>query len=105
MYQEPNRFKDAPRQISTRLGNAVADSYIVADRVLGKILDHLVPQTVVVVLSEHGMAIEAESAEIGLWHWVLLPGQLKELIGIDPGIPVVPVSDAGLWSDHRPAKR
>jgi predicted AlkP superfamily phosphohydrolase/phosphomutase len=100
MYQEPNGFKDAPRKISPRLSNAVADSYMVADRVFGKILNHLGPQTVVIVLSEHGMAIEAESAEIGLWHWVLLPGQLKKLIGIDPGIPVVPVADG--WLAVRP---
>ena len=99
MFQEPDKFADAPMQIAPRLARAVGESYVAVDHALGKILRQLDPQTIVAVLSEHGMAIEPISAEIGLLHWVLRPGRLKEFVGIDQAVPAVPVAR---WIAFRP---
>jgi hypothetical protein len=99
MFQEPDKFADAPMEIAPRLASAVADSYVAVDRSLGKLLAQLDPQTITVVLSEHGMAVEPSSPEIGPWHWVLRPVQLKEFVGMDPTISAVPVAR---WIAFRP---
>jgi predicted AlkP superfamily phosphohydrolase/phosphomutase len=100
MFQEPDKFADAPTEIAPRLASAVADSYVKVDRALGRILGQLDPQTIVAVLSEHGMEIEPISPEIGPWHWALRPGELKGFVGIESETPMVPVSDG--WIVARP---
>ena len=100
IFQEPDKFADAPTEIAPRLAHAIEDSYVAVDRALGKILSRIDPETIVVVLSEHGMEIEPISPEIGPWHWVLRPGRLKEFVGIEPTTPTVPVSDG--WLVVRP---
>jgi Type I phosphodiesterase / nucleotide pyrophosphatase len=102
IFQEAEKFADAPMRIAPRLARAVSDSYVAVDRALGRILSRVDPETIVVLLSEHGMAIEPTSAEIGPWHWVLRPGQIKKLVGIDdPRIRAVPVARwIAFWPPH-----
>jgi hypothetical protein len=99
MFQEPDKFSDAPIRIAPRLASSIEDSYIAVDRALGRILAQIDSQTIVAVLSEHGMAIEPISAEIGLWHWVLRPRKIQTFVGIDEAIPAVPVAR---WVAFRP---
>lgn len=99
MFQEPQRFADTPPSIARRLSCAVADAYIAVDRVLDQMLRSLSQDTVVAIVSEHGMGAEEVSTEIGPWHYVLRPNRLKELVGINPNIPAVPVAR---WIAFRP---
>jgi arylsulfatase A-like enzyme len=99
MFQEPDRFADAPKQIPPRLKGAVADAYRAVDRALARILKTLDSNTIVAVLSEHGMAAEEVSTEIGQWHYVLRPGKLKEFVDVDPAMPAAPVAR---WIAFRP---
>jgi arylsulfatase A-like enzyme len=99
MFQEPGLFHDAPKDIPPRLASAVADAYVAVDDALGRILRSLDSQTTIAVISEHGMAPEPVSTEIGPWHFVLKPARLKELTDLDPSTPAVPVAR---WIALRP---
>ena len=99
MFQEPQLFADVPSQIHPRLAAAVADAYVAIDSALARILRRLHPRTIVSVLSEHGMAAEPVSTEIGPWHYVLRPARLKELLNLDPSMPAMPVAR---WIALRP---
>jgi hypothetical protein len=98
LFREPHRFGDAPATNHPRLRSAIDDAYVAIDRALERILDDQRPD-VVIVLSEHGMAAEEPSVEIGPWHYILRPNQLKEFVGIDACIPAVPIAR---WIALRP---
>lgn len=99
IFQEPQAFPDAPKIIPAALKNAVTNAYIAADRALGRIIRHLDPSTTIAVVSEHGMAAEPHSTEIGPSHYILRPARLKELVELDPATPAVPVAR---WIALRP---
>ncbi len=99
LFHEPQRFADAPATIPPRLRSALPDAYRAVDRALGRILKTLGPEAIVAVLSEHGMAAEEISTEIGPWHFILQPGTIKEFVGLDASMPAVPVAR---WIAFRP---
>jgi len=101
LFHEPERFADAPKQIPPRLRDALIDSYIAVDRALGRILSFVDNDTVIAVVSEHGMAIEPVSAEIGPWHYVMRPNKLKEFVGLPESMPANPVAR---WIALRPGE-
>jgi hypothetical protein len=102
MFQEPQEFTDAPKEIAPCMRDAVTDAYIAADRALGRIVRRLDPSTTTAVVSEHGMAAEPVSTEIGPSHYILRPARLKELIELDVATPAVPIAR---WIALRPAPK
>jgi hypothetical protein len=99
LFHQPELFKDAPKQIPPQLASALADSYAAVDRGLGQLLSRLGDNLIVAVVSEHGMAPEPISAEIGLWHYVLKPNALREFVGLDSSVVASPVAR---WIAFRP---
>lgn len=91
-YFEPQHFPASDARVLARFGNAVAEAYVHTDRVLGRLLAALPPAAVVAVVSEHGMAAEPVSAELGDWRYVIRGSRLVELIGLEQDIVACPVA-------------
>ncbi len=90
-YREPELFPDdadAPRM----LRNAVDDAYVRVDRVLGRLIAEAGSGAVVLVVSEHGMAAEQESAERGRWRYLMRPAVVASFAHSDASIVPTPVA-------------
>lgn len=98
-YFEPEHFGDDDPAAIARFRGAVADAYAHTDRILGRLLARLPAHAVVAVVSEHGMAAEPESAEVGAWRYVIRGSRLTELIGLGEQIVASPVAR---WVALRP---
>jgi hypothetical protein len=98
-YFEPEHFGHADPRASARFRGAVADAYARTDRILGRLLATLPADAVVAVVSEHGMAAEPLSAEVGAWRYVIRGARLIELIGLANDIVACPVAR---WVALRP---
>lgn len=91
-YRDPGRFPDTPSDPPRALAGAVDDIYVATDRAIGSIVRALPPDAVVAVVSEHGMAAEPRSNEIGRWQYMIDPGRLAELAGLGPELVPAPVA-------------
>ena len=91
-YFEPQHFPMVDAGAIARFRGAVADAYARTDRILGRLLARLPADAVVAVVSEHGMAAEPESAEVGEWRYVIRGSRLTELIGVEKEIVACPVA-------------
>jgi Type I phosphodiesterase / nucleotide pyrophosphatase len=98
-YYEPQHFPAADPGATARFRDAVGEAYVRADRILGRLLATLPPHGIVAVVSEHGMAAEPESAELGAWRYVIRGSRLIELIGLEREIAARPVAR---WVALRP---
>jgi hypothetical protein len=98
-YREPEKFGIARSRRQARLATAVDDAYIRIDHVLGRILRALPHDTVAAVVSEHGMAAELESAEVGDWQFVIRGGPLAALVGLSEDVVPCPIAR---WIAYRP---
>lgn len=91
-YFEPQHFTDTDPRMVSRFGHAVADAYIRTDRVLGRLLATLPAHAVVAIVSDHGMAAEPVSAELGQWRYVIRGSRVVELAGLQEKIVACPVA-------------
>jgi len=91
-YHQPDMFPPDHRRPGRALRSAVVDAYRHADRSLGRLLATMGDDCLVLVLSEHGMAPEPISSEIGDWRIVLRPERLAQMAGADPSIVGCPVA-------------
>ncbi len=91
-YFEPQHFPAIDTRVLARFGNAVANAYVHTDRILGRLLATLPPHAVVAVVSEHGMAAEPVSAELGGWRYLIRGSRLVELVGLEEDIVACPVA-------------
>lgn len=90
-YFQPERFgEDSPRE--ERLTSALADAYEAVDRGLGRLLTAVPEETVVAVVSEHGMKAEPASAELGRWRYLLRGSRVAELVGLGDELRCRPVA-------------
>ncbi len=53
-YYEPDLFPEPDREASARYGRSIPEYYVLLDEEMGRLLDHVAPDTRVVVLSDHG---------------------------------------------------
>jgi predicted AlkP superfamily phosphohydrolase/phosphomutase len=98
-YFEPQHFPDVDGNAAARFGDAVAAAYMRTDRILGRLLSVLPSDSVVAVVSEHGMAAEPASAEVGAWRYMIRGSRLTELIGLEREVVARPVAR---WVALRP---
>ncbi len=91
-YHEPDKFPDGPAEPSPVRKRAVKDAYAHMDRCIGLLLERLPPECVVAVVSEHGMAAEIESNEIGRWRYMISGNKVKALAGLDDDLVAVPIA-------------
>jgi predicted AlkP superfamily phosphohydrolase/phosphomutase len=98
-YFEPQHFGDNDLAAAARFHDAVAEAHVRTDRVLGRLLADLPDEALVAVVSEHGMAAEPESAEVGEWRYVIRGSRLSSLIGLERDIVARPVAR---WVALRP---
>ena len=91
-YFEPQHFPTVDAGAIARFRGAVADAYARTDRILGRLLATLPANAIVAVVSEHGMAAEPVSAEVGAWRYVIRGSRLTELIGVEKEIVASPVA-------------
>lgn len=78
---------------------AVDRGYETFDRVVGDLLTAAGPDSIVVIVSEHGMDPEPISAEVGDWYYSIRGSRVAELAGLDPDIRAHPVAR---WVAFRP---
>ncbi len=91
-YREPELFAEPLSASSSQFRTAVADAYAHVDRVIGRVLSAAPRDAIFTVVSEHGMAAEPESAEVGRWRYVIRGESLHELVGLDASVHVCPVA-------------
>jgi predicted AlkP superfamily phosphohydrolase/phosphomutase len=91
-YHEPEKFEQPPSAPAPALRRAVKDAYAHLDRVIGVLLERLPPDGVVAVVSEHGMAAESPSGEVGRWRYMIDAERLKAIARLDAGIVGVPIA-------------
>ena len=92
MFSDAPHFADAPQPPEPALKDALDQAYADVDRALGHLLGRIGDAGVVAVVSEHGMAAEPVSAEIGPAHWVMRPNALRSFVGLDEAIVAAPVA-------------
>jgi len=98
-YHDPAAFGEPTSGPGARLHAALEEAYVETDRLLGRILSQIDPSTVVFVVSEHGMAPEPVSAEVGSRQFVIQPTDLAELVGLRGDLIGVPIAR---WIAYRP---
>ena len=92
IYGDADRYPDAPKDAPQALKDSLDQAYIDVDTALARLLGRVGGGAVVAVVSEHGMAAEPVSAEIGPAHWVLRPNALRAFVGLDESIVGIPVA-------------
>ena len=75
-----------------RLAAAVDDAYIHTDRILGRLLRTVPEQSLIAVLSEHGMAGEPISAELGDTQYLIRGKRVLDALGLSEVLLPVPVA-------------
>lgn len=98
-YLDPDRFPGTDQAAALRFRDAVPDAYKRIDNVIGKITGSLPPNTIIAVVSEHGMATEPDSAEVGDWRYIIDGMRLSRFVGLDGQIIPHPVAR---WIAYRP---
>jgi type I phosphodiesterase/nucleotide pyrophosphatase len=91
-YHEPEQFVNGTRDALRHLKNAVRDAYANMDRAIGLLRKRHPTGGIVAVVSEHGMAAEPTSREIGRWRYMIDGNQVKTLAGIPEDIVAVPIA-------------
>jgi len=91
-YFEPKSFHDSPPGSQNAMKNALTDVYQHMDRHLGYLLRLLPANCVVAILSEHGMAAETESREVGKWRFAIKGHRVKELAGMREDVIPIPIA-------------
>ena len=98
-YHEPQAFGEPDSPQARRLAKAVERAYIFTDQMLGRIVQRLAPDTIVAVVSEHGMAPEPISAEVGDWQYLIRGNAVAQLVGLGEELDVCPIAR---WIAYRP---
>ncbi len=91
-YFEPEKFPGARSPPKARLTNAVHAAYLRTDRVLGRLIAAMATDSIIAVVSEHGMMAEPESAEVGEWRYVIQGLRLKQFVGLGDEVMAYPVA-------------
>jgi hypothetical protein len=98
-YREPETFGPPRSARQAHLASAIDDAYIRVDRVLGRIQRALPRDTIVAVVSEHGMSPEVVSAEVGDWQFVIRGKAVALLVGLEDAVVPCPIAR---WIAYRP---
>jgi hypothetical protein len=98
-YREPAAFGLTPGAVNGRLARAVDEAYVRTDRALGKVLAATSPNTVIAVVSEHGMAPEYDTPEVGEWQYLIRGAPLAALVGLEGLVNISPIAR---WIAYRP---
>lgn len=91
-YHEPDKFPDSRGDSARVLKRAVQEAYAHMDECIGLLLGHLPSECIVAIVSEHGMAAEITSNEIGRWQYLINGSKVKVLAGIGDDIVAVPIA-------------
>jgi len=99
LFRDPAGFGLGPEPVHPRLASAVDDAYARTDRVLGRILKDVTRDTLVAVVSEHGMAPEYATNEAGEFQYLIRGARLAELVGLESTLREIPIAR---WIAYRP---
>jgi predicted AlkP superfamily phosphohydrolase/phosphomutase len=91
-YHEPEKFPDMPIDAGCVLKQAVKNAYTQMDDCIGLLLGRLPAESIVAIVSEHGMAAEITSTEIGKWQYMINGSRLKALMEIGDEIAAIPIA-------------
>ncbi len=98
-YRNPELFETAPNPEQQLYASAVDDAYVALDRAVGRLVTAVGDHAVIALVSEHGMAPEPVSAEMGAWHYLIRASRVRELAGLDERLEPCPVAR---WVAFRP---
>lgn len=88
-YHEPIKFND---NVDEKLKTAIESTYILMDKCIAHITSSLSSNYNVLLLSEHGMAAELESNELGEWQYLINGYAVKEIGGFSDEILTIPLA-------------
>jgi hypothetical protein len=100
-YWQPQLF-DEPSGDQVRLRDAIPEAHVRVDRAVRRLLETSSPDTVVAVVSEHGMAPEPRSSELGPVYWSIRGGRLLDAVGLASSFEPCPIAR---WVAYRPHTR
>lgn len=103
-YHQPELFGDDNQK--PQFKNVVEQSYQQVDEMLGNMLKQLPDNAVTAVVSEHGMAVETQPAEVGNKRYAIRANEVKRLTGLPDDIQVLPIARwvALRYPDGRPVE-
>jgi predicted AlkP superfamily phosphohydrolase/phosphomutase len=98
------RLRSAPPEgagdwLGRRFEDSVDQSYVEFDKIVGRLVAAAGSDSVVAVVSEHGMEPEPNSAELGSSYFSIRGRRIHELLGLDPGVLTCAVAR---WIAFRP---
>lgn len=85
-YRDPSLFSDNDSREQRLYADAVDEAYIAFDTVLGRLIAAAGPESLMILLSEHGMCPEPNSTEKGTRFFSIRASRVHELLGLDPKI-------------------
>lgn len=91
-YYEPGKFDERDQDIIELYGGAVEEAYEKLDAALGRCLAELPDNSIVAVVSEHGMSAEIDTTEVGPYRYVIQGARLLNLIGLGEELVACPVA-------------
>ena len=98
------RFRSSPPAgasdwLDLRFKDAVDQSYVEFDKIVGRLVAAAGSDSTIAVVSEHGMEPEPNSAELGSSYFSIRGRRIHELLGLDPGVLTCAVAR---WIAFRP---
>ena len=98
------RFRSPPPAgasdwLDLRFKDAVDQSYVEFDKIVGRLVAAAGSDSTIAVVSEHGMEPEPNSAELGSSYFSIRGRRIHELLGLDPGVLTCAVAR---WIAFRP---
>jgi len=91
-FHEPDEFTDTPPSLGRRYEHTVRNAYIQTDRMLGRMRRELPSNSIIAVVSEHGMAAEVESTEVGQWYFGIQGTRVADFVELSEQVKTCPVA-------------
>ena len=82
-----------------RFTDSVDQSYVDFDAIVGRIVHAASKDSLITIVSEHGMDPESNSAEVGSWFYSIRGSRIHQLLGLDPRIQAHAIAR---WIAFRP---
>lgn len=91
-YYEPEKFGEIDQDTIKLYGGSVEEAYEKLDAALGRCIAELPDNSIVAVVSEHGMSAEIETTEVGPYRYVIQGASLLNLVGFGEELIACPVA-------------
>jgi predicted AlkP superfamily phosphohydrolase/phosphomutase len=91
-YYDTSSFPEEDKVTRQKFALVLEDAYKRVDYILGKMLNILPENSLIAVVSEHGMEAEINTPEVGFWHYLIKGTKLIELVEMEDQLISCPIA-------------